>query len=58
MNPISEARTKIGCEIESCNEGRPRGSQKVQTPDQAYFRRSPEAMAAWLRARPAVEMPV
>jgi putative transposase len=43
---VSETRTKIGRYIEFYNERRPHSSLKAQTPDQVYFYRLPEALAA------------
>jgi putative transposase len=43
---VSETRTKIGRYIEFYNERRPHSSLKAQTPDQVYFHRPPEALAA------------
>jgi putative transposase len=43
---VSETRTKIGRYIEFYNERRPHSSLKAQTPDQVYFYRPPEALAA------------
>jgi putative transposase len=43
---VSEARAKIGRYIEFFNERRPHSSLKAQTPDQVYFNRPPEALAA------------
>ena len=44
---VSETRTKIGRYIEFYNERRPHSSLKAQTPDQVYFYRPPEALAAY-----------
>jgi transposase InsO family protein len=44
--PVQEARTKIGRYIEFYNSTRPHSSLKALTPDQVYFNRSPEALAA------------
>jgi putative transposase len=41
-----EARSKIACYIEFYNSRRPHSSLGAQTPDQIYFHRSPEALAA------------
>lgn len=43
---VSEAREKIGRYIGFFNERRPHSSLKAQTPDQIYFNRPPEALAA------------
>jgi putative transposase len=43
---VSEARTKIGRYIEFYNSRRPHSSLGAQTPDQVYFNRPPEALAA------------
>jgi putative transposase len=43
---VSEARDKIGRYIKFFNEQRPHSSLKAQTPDQVYFHRPPEALAA------------
>jgi putative transposase len=42
----SEARTSIGRYLEFYNSIRPRSSLKALTPDQVYFHRLPEPMAA------------
>ena len=43
---VGEARSKIGSYIEFYNSRRPHSSLGAQTPDQVYFHRSPEALAA------------
>ena len=43
---VSEARTSIGHYLEFYNSIRPHSSLKAQTPDQVYFNRLPESMAA------------
>jgi putative transposase len=43
---VSEARTSIGRYLEFYNSIRPHSSLKAQTPDQVYFNRLPESMAA------------
>lgn len=43
---VSKARDKIGRYIKFFNEQRPHSSLKAQTPDQVYFHRPPEALAA------------
>lgn len=43
---VAEARTKIGRYIEFYNSNRPHSSLGRQTPDQVYFHRPPEALAA------------
>jgi transposase InsO family protein len=43
---VSEARTSIGRYFKFYNTGRPHSSLDRQTPDQAYFNRSPHAAAA------------
>ena len=43
---VSEARTLIGRYLEFYNSMRPHSSLKAQTPDQVYFNRLPEPMAA------------
>jgi putative transposase len=43
---VSEARTSIGCYLEFYNSIRPHSSLKAQTPDQVYFNRLPESLAA------------
>ena len=43
---VSEARTKIGPYLTFYNAERPHSSLGAQTPDQVYFPRSPEALAA------------
>jgi putative transposase len=43
---VGEARRKIGCYFEFYNSKRPHSSLGTQTPDQVYFHRPPEAMAA------------
>ena len=43
---VSEARASIGRYLEFYNTARPHSSLKAQTPDQVYFNRLPESMAA------------
>ena len=43
---VAEARNGIGCYIGFYNQIRPHSSLKAKTPDQVYFNRPPEAMAA------------
>src|ERR1035437_994610 len=43
---VEEARTKIGGYIDFYNTIRPHSSLKARTPDQVYFNRPPEALAA------------
>jgi putative transposase len=43
---VSEARTSLSRYIDFYNAARPRSSLKAQTPDQVYFNRLPESMAA------------
>jgi putative transposase len=43
---VQEARTKIGGYIEFYNTSRPHSSLKALTPDQVYFNRLPETLAA------------
>ena len=43
---VGEARRKIGCYFEFYNTRRPHSSLGAQTPDQVYFNRPPEALAA------------
>jgi putative transposase len=43
---VQEARTKIGGYIDFYNSTRPHSSLKALTPDQVYFNRLPEALAA------------
>ncbi len=43
---VHEARTSIGDYLEFYNAIRPHSSLKAQTPDQVYFNRLPESMAA------------
>ena len=43
---VCEARTSIGRYLEFYNSIRPHSSLKAQTPDQVYFNRLPESMAA------------
>jgi putative transposase len=43
---VSEARSSIGRYIDFYNAARPHSSLKAQTPDQVYFNRLPESMAA------------
>lgn len=43
---VGEARRKIGCYFEFYNTRRPHSSLAAQTPDQVYFHRPPEALAA------------
>ena len=43
---VSEARTSIGRYLEFYNSIRPHSSLKALTPDQVYFNRLPESMAA------------
>ena len=43
---VSEARTSIGRYLEFYNSIRPHSSLKAQTPDQVYFNRLPESIAA------------
>ena len=43
---VGEARRKIGCYFEFYNSTRPHSSLGAQTPDQVYFHRPPEALAA------------
>ncbi len=45
-NSVSEARTGIGNYIAFYNTTRPHSSLKAQTPDQVYFNRTPEPLAA------------
>jgi putative transposase len=43
---VSEARTSLSRYIDFYNTARPHSSLKAQTPDQVYFNRLPESMAA------------
>jgi putative transposase len=43
---VAEARSKIGRYLEFYNTSRPHSSLGAQTPDQVYFHRPPEALAA------------
>jgi putative transposase len=43
---VQEARTKISCYIDFYNTTRPHSSLKALTPDQVYFNRLPETLAA------------
>ena len=43
---VSDARQSIGCYIDFYNSTRPHSSLKALTPDQVYFNRLPESMAA------------
>ena len=43
---VGEARRKIGCYFEFYNSRRPHSSLGARTPDQVYFHRPPEALAA------------
>ena len=43
---VSEARQRLGCYIEFYNNVRPHSSLKAQPPDQVYFSRLPDPMAA------------
>ncbi len=43
---VSDARQSIGRYIDFYNTTRPHSSLKAQTPDQVYFNRLPETMAA------------
>jgi putative transposase len=43
---VSEARTSLSRYIDFYNATRPHSSLKAQTPDQVYFNRLPEPMAA------------
>ena len=43
---VSEARQSIGRYLEFYNSIRPHSSLKAQTPDQVYFNRLPESLAA------------
>jgi len=43
---VNEARTSIGRYIDFYNITRPHSSLKALTPDQVYFNRLPESMAA------------
>ena len=43
---VGEARNKIGRYFEVYNSRRPHSSLGAQTPDQIYFHRPPEALAA------------
>ena len=43
---VGEARSKIGRYLEFYNSNRPHSSLGAQTPDQVYFHRPPEALAA------------
>ena len=43
---VGEARRKIGCYFEFYNSRRPHSSLGAKTPDQVYFHRPPEALAA------------
>jgi putative transposase len=43
---VSEARTSIGNHLDFYNSIRPHSSLKALTPDQVYFNRLPESMAA------------
>jgi len=43
---VQEARTKIGSYIDFYNTTRPHSSLNALTPDQVYFNRPPEALAA------------
>jgi putative transposase len=45
-NSVSEARARIGKYIEFYNSMRPHSSLKALTPDQVYFNRLPETLAA------------
>ena len=45
-NTVSEARSGIGRYIQFFNHRRPHSSLQAQTPDQVYYHRPPEAMAA------------
>jgi len=43
---VGEARRRIGCYFEFYNSRRPHSSLEAQTPDQVYFHRPPETLAA------------
>ena len=43
---VAEARSEIKCYLEFYNSRRPHSSLGAQTPDQIYFHRSPETLAA------------
>lgn len=43
---VAEARSQIGRYLEFFNTTRPHSSLKGKTPDQVYFYRPPEALAA------------
>jgi putative transposase len=43
---VSEARTSIGRYLDFYNTARPHSSLKAQTPDQLYFNRLPDTLAA------------
>ena len=43
---VAEARVRIGCYFNFYNRQRPHSSLGAQTPDQVYFHRPPEALAA------------
>ena len=43
---VSEARTSLSRYIDFYNAARPHSSLKAKTPDQVYFNRLPESMAA------------
>jgi putative transposase len=43
---VAEARAKIGRYFAFYNSQRPHSSLRAQTPDQVYFHRPPEALAA------------
>jgi putative transposase len=43
---VAEARAKIGRYVAVYNSQRPHSSLRAQTPDQVYFHRPPEALAA------------
>ena len=45
-NSVSEARTSLGRYLDFYNSRRPHSSLRAQTPDQVYFNRRPETLAA------------
>jgi putative transposase len=46
IKSVQEARAKIGGDIDFYNTTRPHSSLNTLTPDQVYFNRPPEALAA------------